>query len=90
MAFAGIVTSLSGGSYATEISGIIGGLNGENAHKLDILPGIRVDSQPYSPGLAIWLLSYMMSMTPQQQCFTVSPFTVLLFASAKRHNHMTA
>ena len=86
MAFAGI----AGGSYATEISGIIGGLNGENAHKLDILPGIRVDSQPYSPGLAIWLLSYMMSMTPQQQCFTVSPFTVLLFASAKRHNHITA
>ena len=53
MAFAGI----AGGSYATEISGIIGGLNGENAHKLDILPGIRVDSRPYSSGLAIWLLS---------------------------------
>ena len=59
MAFAGIVTSLSGGSYATEISGIIGGLNGENAHiiKLDILPGFRVDSRPYSPGLTICLLS---------------------------------
>ena len=49
--------AFAGGSYATEISGIIGGLNGENAHTLDTLPGIRVDSRPYSPGLAIWLLS---------------------------------